>query len=106
MVKVTFILKKTEYIGFKAIGHAGFSKKGEDVVCAGVSSCIIGGLNAIENIDSFDISITEGDVSCLLKENKEISEHDKIVLDTIKTQLLTIEKEYGKYIQYREERIG
>ena len=58
------------------------------------------------NIESFDVSIEKGYVKCILKDNETISEHDKIVLETIRYQLLSIQEARSKNIQIREERIG
>lgn len=106
MVKVTFILNKTEYIGLRVEGHADYASYGKDIVCSAISSVVIGGLNAIKNIESFDVSISKGDVKCLLKENEIISEHDRVVLETIRYQLFSIQEARSKNIQIREERIG
>ena len=106
MVKVTFILNKTEYIGLIVEGHANFAEYGKDIVCSAISSVVVGGLNGIKNIESFDVSIEKGYVKCILKANETISEHDKVVLETIRYQLLSIQEARSKNIQIREERIG
>ena len=40
--------KKNEYVGFKAVGHAGYGEAGEDIVCAAISVLTINTINAID----------------------------------------------------------
>ena len=42
--------EKHEYVGFKTLGHAGYSESGQDIVCAAVSVLTI---NTINSIDKF-----------------------------------------------------
>jgi uncharacterized protein YsxB (DUF464 family) len=53
MVKAEFKKENSRLIGFKISGHAGYGDKGEDVVCAGVSSAVQLTANAITHF--FDI---------------------------------------------------
>lgn len=105
MVNVVFYLEKGDYCGFSSIGHAGFDSCGKDIVCSAISSVIVGGINALENIESFDIKIEPGNVKCIKKENSIITTNDNIVLRTIKIQLETIKESKPKNISIREERI-
>lgn len=83
-------------------GHALFGEYGKDVICGAVSSIVIGGLNAIKEIDSFDITIEEGFVN--VKSKSKVSNNDLIVIETILVQLATIEKKYPKNLKIiREE---
>ena len=43
----------------KVSGHAGFNNKGNDIVCASVSSIIYTSINAILNIDNKSINYTD-----------------------------------------------
>ena len=46
-VNVTFIGKDIETL--KVSGHANFANYGKDIVCAGVSAVVTGGINALED---------------------------------------------------------
>lgn len=50
-------------IGFCVSGHAGFSERGTDIVCAGVSALTINCINSIEQFSStrFDLIQNEHD---------------------------------------------
>ena len=96
MIEVIF-KKNNKLIKFSSKGHANFNENGRDLICSAVSSIIIGGLNALQNKDSFVIKIKSGylDVESLI----DASEHDIIVFETIYIQLKTIEENYSKYLK-------
>lgn len=101
MINISYILKNEKVIFLKASGHADFAIEGSDIVCSAVSAVIVGGLNALENQDQFDINVEKGLVELNVK--KETSIHDEIVLNTIITQLRSIEENYGKFIKIQKK---
>ena len=99
MIKV---LIKQEGKNFKSLevkGHAKSAEAGKDLVCAGVSSVLTGGLNNLENPKDFDIILEEGHAR--IEALKTISQHDEVVMETIITGLKTIEESYSKFIQIK-----
>ena len=51
MIKITIYQNQSgKYQRLHCIGHAGFAKAGEDIVCAGISALVINTLNAIEKL--------------------------------------------------------
>lgn len=91
MIKIVYLLKNNDF-DFNSTGHANYNEYGKDIVCSAVSSIIIGALNAIENIDNFDVTIKSGEVK--VKSKKEISSHDIVVIQTMIIQLQTVENEF------------
>ena len=96
-VNVSFIGKDLKSLTVS--GHANFDNYGKDIVCAGVSAVVTGGINALESeIENIKI----------IKENtlgvEVINSNDKIqlILKTILIQLETIESSYKKYIKIRK----
>ena len=77
-------------------GHGGL-EKGNDIYCAGVSSCLIGALNALENAEHYSIKIESG--YCEVVTINPSTEHDKIVLETLIVQLKTIADNYPQRVQ-------
>lgn len=84
-------------------GHALFANVGQDIVCAGVSSIVFGGLNALEQLFPEDSKLQVLD--------NAISMHNPtpsatIVLQVIFIQLQTIAESYPQYlrIQIRKEK--
>ena len=94
-VNVTFIGKDVKTLTVS--GHANFAEYGKDLVCAGVSAIVTGGINALEKEINNIVIITE--------ENKlgvdviNSNETIQIILKTILIQLETIEDSYKKYIK-------
>ena len=94
MIKVTVKYKANQIKSIILKGHSGYAEYGQDVVCAGASSCFIGALNALTNPNGFDIVYEEGNGSIVTL--SDVSDHDKVVLEVLVTQLETIAFSYGK----------
>ena len=79
-------------------GEAGFEKLSitdhadDSLVCAGVSSCYVGALNALDDLDAYQIENRSGD-SYVVRIGR-ITGHDETVLETLVIQLKTIEQSY------------
>ena len=89
LIDVNYIFGKIDHINIH--GHGGL-EYGKDVICAGVSACSIGALNALDNSENYKINISEGYLD--LKRILDSTMHDEIVLETLITQLDTIRKSY------------
>ena len=59
----------------------------------------MGALNALKDIDNFDIIVENGHIR--LKATTKISSHDKVVIETMMIQLATIEDSYGDFIRIK-----
>ena len=99
MIKILIKYEGNKFDSLEVKGHANSAPHGQDLVCAGVSAILIGGLNNLDNIKSFDIKIEEGYTS--VKRINEISAHDEIVLQTIVCGLKTIEESYSQFISIK-----
>ncbi len=99
MVNVDYTLNKDG--SFKQVeikGHADSSEvEGHDLVCAAVSSITVGALNALNDIDNYDVIVENGHIR--LKTKNKVSRHDSIVIETMMVQLATIEDSYGDFIK-------
>ena len=78
-------------------GHALYANPGKDIVCAGVSAVVVGGVNALDPYDSY-VKVTVNDESINFKTTK-VEKESQIILNTILVQLETIEKSYKKFIK-------
>ena len=81
-------------------GHANFAKKGNDIVCAGVSAIVLG---ALKWFDAKDVEIKNkhGKFTITLKNRKP---KNMMLLDLIVTQLKPIAKKYKKYVKIKRGR--
>ena len=56
MINAEVSIKDNKYVAFSCAGHAGFSDKGKDIVCASVSALVINTANAIEKLSDCDFN--------------------------------------------------
>lgn len=104
MTKVKITYQSNKIVKITVKGHAGFADKGEDLVCAGVSSIVFGTMNAIEELCSnhcvFDI--IEANVSIVVKKD---SEKLNTMLEMMVIQLLSIAESYPSYLKIEKEEV-
>ncbi len=100
MVNVTIYKKENQITGFEFIGHAGFARRGKDIVCAGISALVVNAINSIEQLteDKFTCEVEEksGDVRFHLVEDS--SDEAQLLLKSLELGVLGIQKLYKKYI--------
>ena len=82
-------------------GHSNFAKLGKDIVCAAVSSIVIGGANAIENPKCY--TFKEKDGYFLIHEIASTSESDYQTLKVMVTQLKTVSEAFPKNVSIIEK---
>ena len=103
MIKIQINKTNDKYCSLVVSGHSNYDEHGKDIVCAGVSAIVVGGLNAlgIENKKSISYRVDDGYVNLdvLDIENDNI----QLIMSVIVVQLRTIEESYKKYIKIFEE---
>ncbi len=98
MIQVEIRYLNDKFYSLSILGHGG-EEKGEDIYCAGVSSCLIGALNALTSAENYSLDIKSGDSKVECKQVS--SQHDEIVMETLITQLQTIAKSYPEHVQIK-----
>lgn len=87
-------------------GHANYDDYGKDIVCAGVSAIVTGGINSIEELNELK------NIKLIQESNKlgleVVKNNDKLqtIIQTIYYQLKTIEESYKNFIKMNIERGG
>lgn len=100
MVKVNIVSNESGFEKIQVSGHARFSVKGQDLVCAGVSSIVFGTLNALcEMKCDVDLRVEE-DITIRVNQPDEKL---MIILNTMIIQLKTIQEQYSNYIEIKQE---
>ncbi|EMT46329.1 MULTISPECIES: ribosomal-processing cysteine protease Prp [Anoxybacillus] len=89
---------------FTISGHAHFAKRGQDIVCAGVSAISFGAVNAIIALTNVKPIIQQGKdgyLHCELPaiEDAKAADHVQLLLEGMIVSLQTIERDYGKYVK-------
>ena len=97
MINVSINFKGEDFKSLRVTGHANSAAYGHDLVCSAVSAVVTGGFNNIKNIDSFKITLEEGNAS--LEAIKEVSAYDKTVIETIISGLKTIEEADPEFVK-------
>ena len=102
MTKVTIYKKDDVIRGVEVFGHAGYAKKGHDIVCAAVSILTFNTINSIESFtsDDFNAEVDEKQARITLNMEGELCESSKILLKSMELGFKMISDQYGKkYIQ-------
>ncbi|SLK14520.1 MULTISPECIES: ribosomal-processing cysteine protease Prp [unclassified Paenibacillus] len=91
---------------FSIKGHANFAKRGEDIVCAGVSAVTVGTVNSIETLTGveMDAKMKNGFLSASLPvlEKDATWSQVQLLLESMVLMLTDIAESYGKYIQIEQ----
>ncbi len=97
MISVVVEYDHNVFSALRIDGHGG-DEIGYDIYCAGVSSCLIGALNALEKGQDYFIEIQSG--HSLVQAKAKPSGHDAIVLETLICQLETISSSYPQRVKF------
>ena len=96
-VNVTFI--GSDVKSLTVSGHANYDEYGKDIVCAGVSAIVTGGINALEPyLKNIEIINESNKLGVIVIESNEVIQ---VILNTMLVQLETIENSYKKYIKIK-----
>lgn len=98
MIRVEKIYSENELTGLKIHGHSNSNSSGKDLICAGVSSIVTGGFNALDSSEVEEVALEEGYAEVKLIPDAKKS---KIVLEVILVQLETIAESYPQFIRIK-----
>ena len=110
MIRVTIFLNDNkECAGFRALGHAGFSNEGQDIVCASASVLMINTINAVETFTSDQTSLVSDDTEGFIEFQFKKNPSDDAAL-LLKAMILGLEEmaedeNYAEYIQVTFEEV-
>ena len=98
--------RRSKIVKFSGDGHSGYAPKGEDIVCAGVSSLLQSTFLGLTKHLGIDVHgrVKNGWLSCSLPEGLTVAEREgaDTLLETLFIGLKEIEKEYTHHIRVRE----
>jgi len=93
---------KGEFFGFRSCGHAGYSKRGKDIVCAAVSAMSLNLINSTLELTSQSLiyELSEKDGLLRMKYEEPVLDDAKLLFNAFLLGLQETEKEYGsEYIK-------
>ena len=104
MIKVRISCTGDDIRSIDVSGHALFDQYGKDVVCAGVSSVVIGALNALDILypSACDLDISGNQIHIHVLKN---SESIQTMLSMMFYQMKTVEESYPENIQIKRKEV-
>lgn len=100
---IYYSVKQNPY-EIKVEGHALYAKKGEDIVCASVSTATLLSVNLIRRLneqDNIEVTIKDGYFHLTVKTQ---TNYIKAVCENLIWTLQELEETYPNYIKYQKER--
>ncbi len=79
-------------------GHAGYAKRGFDLVCAGASAIAYGLCNSLDQLGS-DCNIQISEANVIIEVNEVQDEMTQTIMQVGKYSLMTLQDEYPKFIK-------
>ena len=96
MIQAKVSIKNNKYNSFSCTGHAGYGYKGNDIICAAVSTLVINTANSIEKLTDCDFKAQNNGDEIKYIFNSEPDEKASLLMDSLVLGLKEIQKEYGK----------
>jgi uncharacterized protein len=103
MIKSNIITENGKIKEFNVFGHANYAKKGEDIVCAAVSSATLVTANAIRHLElsqHIDLTVKDGYFKLIVKSTNDTVQK---LLENLEYTIVDLEKQYPKYIKNQKE---
>ena len=99
MIFAVFSRKGNRVTEVSVSGHAGYAPKGEDIVCAGVTSALQTVLNGITEVLKVpaQVQVEENKITCTLPEDSD-SQAAQAFLNALFLQLNLLAEDYPKTI--------
>ncbi len=109
MITITVRKDRTgAYEGFTCIGHAGYARRGKDIVCASVSVLVITTINSLEQFAEEQMNVVQNEKEGLIDCRFPVGLHEKgdLLMDAMLLGLQGIESSYGKkFLDVRFEEV-
>ena len=104
MILVNVRRQGDEIMELDVSGHAGQAPRGEDLVCAGASSIMVGALNAINQLADGSCALLMDEAHIKITQLKE-NERAKLLLASTLISLQTLESSYSRYIKIQIQEV-
>ncbi|MEI6131241.1 MAG: ribosomal-processing cysteine protease Prp [Bacillota bacterium] len=113
MISVELVKQGGDVLAFRVTGHAGYAKKGSDIVCSAVTAVVYGALGALEELcgmkDYEDVEDGKESDYIAFELPKDVlagpNDKAKVILQTMVIGLKQIEFVYDEYITINEREV-
>ncbi len=99
MVTATVVKDPKGYRSFTCKGHAGFMKKGKDIVCSAISVLTINAANSIMTLTDSKIRVNENDGFLSWEFEDVPGSKATLLMDSLLIGLRSVEEEYENYLK-------
>ena len=100
--------KEKSYRGFHCMGHAGYAKKGQDIICSAISILVIGTINSLEELAGEKLIVVTNEETGFIRCDIQgsLQEKSSFLLDSMVFSLENLSREYGTdYLQVKFEEV-
>ena len=105
MVTAKVIKDSSGYVSFECSGHAGYMRKGKDIVCSAISILTINTANSIMALTDSKIEVNENDGFISWRFTNSCSDAAKLLMDSMMIGLKSLEEDYKKYLTLHVEEV-
>jgi hypothetical protein len=103
MTTVRLFRLNNDIIGVEAVGHADYAKRGQDIVCAAVSSLVQGALVGIVKVLNAPTEVKQSDgyLRFFIKDqsNIKLNHEVTIILETMHCAITEIAQDYPSHVK-------
>ena len=105
MVIAKVVKDSSGYVSFECSGHAGYMRKGKDIVCSAISILTINTANSIMTLTDSKIEVNENDGYISWKFTDAPGDDAKLLMDSLLIGLKSLEEDYKKYLTLHVEEV-
>ena len=90
------------------MGHAGYAKKGQDIICSAISILVIGTINSLEELAGEKLIVVTNEETGFIRCDIQgsLQEKSSFLLDSMVFSLESLSREYGTdYLQVKFEEV-
>ena len=99
--------KSGKHKGFEVHGHAGFARRGHDIVCAAISVLTTNTINSIEKYTDLKIKYDSDErrtrIRFVIKDRP--NDESELLMNSMILGLSELEKDYKKYVTLKFEEV-
>ncbi|MCR5673260.1 MAG: ribosomal-processing cysteine protease Prp [Lachnospiraceae bacterium] len=99
MVTATVVKDPSGYVSFMCKGHAGYMRKGKDIVCAAISVLTINTANSIMTLTDDKIEVNENDGFLSWTFIDPPGKDAELLMDSLLIGLRSVNEQYGNYLK-------
>ena len=99
MVTATVVKDPSGYVSFRCSGHAGYMRKGRDIVCSAISALTINTANSIMTLTDTRIDVNENDGFLSWTFENPPGKEATLLMDSLLIGLRSVNEQYGNYLK-------